>query len=245
MSVYTWAVSLSARHRKSRSSSWVSSSGRAVGHSWAPVAGEWGRDLHRHRLYVLRRKAYRPEIVWLPRDGALLSVFALVTERRKAGEPARGDFGGVPHIEGHEPAVPVDRFTSAGGYKYFTFTVADPSKAIGAVLVYHDASGAVNAAGVRVNEIDMYVLQGGAVYCDGQYGGQYATVLGMLAAGHVEQREARPYRAEQLHRPVHDSDRRRQRFRERGPRTGQRKPQPGLGTLCLQRHSQLGSVSAL
>ena len=33
----------------------------------------------------------------------------------------------------------------------------------------------MNANFVRVNEVDMYVLQGGYVYCDGQYGSQYAT----------------------------------------------------------------------
>ncbi len=79
------------------------------------------------------------------------------------------------YLDEDHAVVPVDRFTSAGGYKNYTFTVADPSKAISAVLVYHDAPAAVNASVVRVNEIDMYVMQGDAVYCDGQYVGQYAT----------------------------------------------------------------------
>lgn len=79
------------------------------------------------------------------------------------------------YLDEDHAVVPIDRFTSAGGYKNYTFTVADPSKAISAVLVYHDAPAAVNASVVRVNEIDMYVMQGNAVYCDGQYGGQYAT----------------------------------------------------------------------
>lgn len=79
------------------------------------------------------------------------------------------------YLDEDHAVVPVDRFTSAGGYKNYTFTVADPSKAISAVLVFHDAPAAVNASVVRVNEIDMYVMQGNAVYCDGQYVGQYAT----------------------------------------------------------------------
>lgn len=70
---------------------------------------------------------------------------------------------------------PTNRFLQGGTYKNFTFTVADPSKAISAVLVYSDAPAQVNASVARVNEVDMYVMQGGAVYCDGQYGGQYAT----------------------------------------------------------------------
>ncbi|MCL4807304.1 MAG: S8 family serine peptidase [Thermoanaerobaculia bacterium] len=79
------------------------------------------------------------------------------------------------YIDEDHAVTPVDRFTGAGGYKNYTFTVADPSKAISAVLVYHDAPAAVNASVVRVNEIDMYVMQGNGVYCDGQYVGQYAT----------------------------------------------------------------------
>jgi hypothetical protein len=70
---------------------------------------------------------------------------------------------------------PTRRFLQAGSYQNFTFTVADSSKAISAVLVYSDAPGQVNASVPRVNDVDMYVMQGGAVYCDGQYGGQYAT----------------------------------------------------------------------
>lgn len=70
---------------------------------------------------------------------------------------------------------PTKRFLQGGAYQNFTFTVADPSKAISAVLVYSDAPAQVNAGTARVNEIDMYVMQGGAVYCDGQYYGQYAT----------------------------------------------------------------------
>lgn len=79
------------------------------------------------------------------------------------------------YIDEDHGASPTDRFVQAGAYKNYTFTVADPSKAISAVLVYSDAKAAINATSVRVNEIDMYVLQGGYVYCDGQYGQQYAT----------------------------------------------------------------------
>lgn len=76
--------------------------------------------------------------------------------------------------EDHEPA-PTRRFLQSGSYVNLSFTVADPSKAISAVLVYSDAPAALNATAVRVNGVDMYALQGGYVYCDGQYGGQYAT----------------------------------------------------------------------
>lgn len=79
------------------------------------------------------------------------------------------------YIDEDHGTTPTNRFVQAGGYKNFTFTVADPSKAIGAVLVYSDAPAAINSTFVRVNEIDMYVMQGGYVYCDGQYGLQYAT----------------------------------------------------------------------
>jgi hypothetical protein len=71
--------------------------------------------------------------------------------------------------------IPVRRFTQSGAYQNFTFTVADPSKAISAVLVTTDAAAMANQTSVRINEVDMYVLQGGYVYCDGQYGSQYAT----------------------------------------------------------------------
>jgi hypothetical protein len=76
--------------------------------------------------------------------------------------------------EDHE-AVPVRRFVQSGAYQNFIFTVADPTKAISAVLVTTDAPAQGGAQVARVNELDMYVLQGGYVYCDGQYTGQYAT----------------------------------------------------------------------
>lgn len=79
------------------------------------------------------------------------------------------------YLDEDHAVTPVDRFVQAGGYKNFSFTVADPSKPISAVLVYSDAPAALNASFVRVNEIDLYVMQGGHVYCDGQYGLQYAT----------------------------------------------------------------------
>jgi hypothetical protein len=58
----------------------------------------------------------------------------------------------------------------------FTLLVEVPKNtSTRAVLVTTDAPAAVNQLVARVNEVDMYVLQGGAVYCDGQYNGQYAT----------------------------------------------------------------------
>jgi|GEM_PF-3239028 len=66
-----------------------------------------------------------------------------------------------------------ERFTSAGGYKNFTYRVADPTKPIILTLAYTDAPSAPGTSGLRTNGIDMYVLQGGYVYCDGVYGYQY------------------------------------------------------------------------
>jgi len=79
------------------------------------------------------------------------------------------------YLDEDHGSSPINRFVQSGVYKNFTFTVADPSKAISAVLVTTDAPANVNATNVTVNEVDMYVMQGGYVYCDGQYGGQYAT----------------------------------------------------------------------
>lgn len=78
-------------------------------------------------------------------------------------------------LDEDKAAVPVRRFTSAGGFKNFTFSVADPSKEVVVVLAYTDAPAQAGASVARVNELDLYVLQGGAVYCDGQYTGQYST----------------------------------------------------------------------
>lgn len=78
-------------------------------------------------------------------------------------------------LDEDKAASPVRRFTSSGGYKNFTFSVADPSKEIVVVLAYTDRPGQAGATVVRVNELDLYVLQGAAVYCDGQYTGQYST----------------------------------------------------------------------
>ncbi len=78
-------------------------------------------------------------------------------------------------LDEDKAAVPVRRFTSAGGFKNYTFSVADPSKEIVVVLAYTDAPAQSGASVARVNELDLYVLQGGAVYCDGQYTGQYST----------------------------------------------------------------------
>jgi hypothetical protein len=72
-------------------------------------------------------------------------------------------------------ATPVRRFTSSGGFKNFAFSVADPSKEIVVVLAYTDRPAQAGASVARVNELDLYVLQGGAIYCDGQYTGQYST----------------------------------------------------------------------
>jgi hypothetical protein len=66
-----------------------------------------------------------------------------------------------------------ERFTSAGGYKNFTYQVADPTKPIILTLAYTDAPSLPGTSGLRTNGVDMYVLQGGSVYCDGVYGYQY------------------------------------------------------------------------
>lgn len=73
---------------------------------------------------------------------------------------------------GTQPSL---RFVSSGGYRNRTFSVADPSKEIVVVLAYTDYPAAPDATIARVNELDVYVLQGGYVYCDGQYTGQYTT----------------------------------------------------------------------
>lgn len=103
-------------------------------------------------------------------------------------EPARaqgwGRLGLVRAIEDTTPRrlldedkedPPVYRFTSSGGYKNVSFTVADPSKEIVVVLAYTDAPAQPGASVARVKELDLHVLQGGAVYCDGQHTGQYST----------------------------------------------------------------------
>jgi hypothetical protein len=79
------------------------------------------------------------------------------------------------YVDEDHGVTPARRFTQTGSYNNYSFTVADPSKPISAVLVFSDAPAAVDAYQTRVNEVDMYLLQGGAVYCDGQYGGQYST----------------------------------------------------------------------
>ncbi len=66
------------------------------------------------------------------------------------------------------------RFTQAGAYQNFSFTVADPTKPIIAVLVFTDAAANAGQSFTSVNEVDMYLLQAGAVYCDGQYGTPYS-----------------------------------------------------------------------
>ncbi len=66
------------------------------------------------------------------------------------------------------------RFTQAGAYQNFSFTVADPTKPVIAVLVFTDAAANAGQSFTSVNEIDMYLFQGGAVYCDGQYGTPYS-----------------------------------------------------------------------
>lgn len=71
--------------------------------------------------------------------------------------------------------TPVLRFTSSGGYKNVTFTVADPSKEIVVVLAYTDRPAQPGASVALVNGLNLYVLQGGAVYCDGQYTGEFTT----------------------------------------------------------------------
>jgi len=72
-------------------------------------------------------------------------------------------------------ATPVRRFTSSGNYRNFTFSVADPSKEIVVVLAFTDAPAQAGASIALVNVLDLYVFQSDAVYCDGQYGGQYTT----------------------------------------------------------------------
>lgn len=70
---------------------------------------------------------------------------------------------------------PVRRFTSTGSYQNITFSVADPSKPIIVTMAYTDAPSDAGTSGLRVNGVDMYVLQGSSVYCDGQFGAQYTT----------------------------------------------------------------------
>ena len=70
--------------------------------------------------------------------------------------------------EDHSSPNPPNRFISSGGFKNYTFTVADPTKPIVGALVWTDAPGNIGASTPRMNEIDMYVLQGSYVYCDGQ-----------------------------------------------------------------------------
>lgn len=78
-------------------------------------------------------------------------------------------------IEEDKEATPVRRFTSSGGYKNITFSVADPSKEIVIVLAFTDAPAQPGASVALVNRLGLYVLQADAVYCDGQYVGQYTT----------------------------------------------------------------------
>lgn len=67
-----------------------------------------------------------------------------------------------------------ERFSpSVKGQKNFTYQVADPSKPIIVTLAYTDAPSLPGTAGLRTNGIDLYVAQGGGIYCDGVYGYQY------------------------------------------------------------------------
>ena len=70
---------------------------------------------------------------------------------------------------------PIRRFTSTGSYQNITFSVADPSKPIIVAMAYTDAPSGAGSNGLRVNGVDMDVLQGSSVYCDGQFGAQYTT----------------------------------------------------------------------
>ena len=67
-----------------------------------------------------------------------------------------------------------ERFSpSVKGQKNFTYQVADPSKPIIVTLAYTDAPSSAGTAGLRTNGVDLYVAQGGGIYCDGVYGYQY------------------------------------------------------------------------
>ncbi len=78
---------------------------------------------------------------------------------------------GTPSIAGDEDhgLPPYRRFTATGQSYTFTFTIADPSKPLKIALAFTDAAGAANATPAKVNELSMYVLQGGYTYCDGSY----------------------------------------------------------------------------
>ena len=77
--------------------------------------------------------------------------------------------------EDHQANNPPRRFTASGGYRNITLSVADPSKPVIVAMAYTDAPSTPGSSGLRVNGVDMYVLQGSGVYCDGQYGTQYTT----------------------------------------------------------------------
>ena len=76
-------------------------------------------------------------------------------------------------IDEDHASTPVRRFVSSGGYKNFTFSVADSAKEIVIVMAYTDTPAQAGASVALVNDLDLYVLQGGSVYCDGVYGYQF------------------------------------------------------------------------
>jgi len=80
---------------------------------------------------------------------------------------------GKRYLNEDHGTLPTRRFRASGGYKNVSYTVADPSKPIIVTLAYTDAPSAAGTSGSRVNGIDLYVLQGGSIYCDGVYGNQY------------------------------------------------------------------------
>jgi hypothetical protein len=83
-------------------------------------------------------------------------------------------FDATPKIWGPEDSSN-RTFTATGAYQNFVFSVADPSKPLIVALAWTDAHGQAGASSPIVNNLNMYVMQGNSVYCDGQYSGQYST----------------------------------------------------------------------
>jgi hypothetical protein len=78
-------------------------------------------------------------------------------------------FDDTPKIWGNEHPARV--FTTSGTYENFTFSVSDPSKPVTVTLVWSDVPGAAGSTWPLVNQLNLWVMQGSSIYCDGQYTG--------------------------------------------------------------------------